>query len=147
MKLYTIGFTQKTAETFFGLLKRNRVDVLVDIRLNNRSQLAGFAKDPDLCFFLDRICGIRYVHDTMLAPTEELLKKYRSKEISWDQYETIFEEIMKERGIDQHIRTGYAGYQEKAVCLLCSEPTADKCHRRLVAQHFSGVFPLETVHL
>jgi len=147
MKICTIGFTQKTARQFFGLLSSAGVELLIDVRLNNRSQLAGFAKDPDLCFFLEKICGIGYIHDTMFAPAEDLLKKYRAKEVSWDQYETVFESLMQERKIDPYIREQYANRQEQTVCLLCSEPAADHCHRRLVAEHFSTVFHTEILHL
>ena len=147
MRLFTIGFTQKTASQFFGLLSENHVDILIDIRINNKSQLAGFAKDPDLRFFLERICGIGYIHDTMFAPTERLLKEYRAKEISWLQYEETFDLIMKERNIRKYIQEKYADLSCRSICLLCSEPTADHCHRRLVADHFSAVFHTETVHL
>lgn len=147
MRIFTIGFTQKTAEQFFRLLLSNQADALIDVRLNNKSQLAGFAKYPDLPFFLDRIAHIAYVHDIMLAPTEQLLKNYRSKEISWGEYETEFETIMKERYIDQYITEHYAGYIDQNICLLCSEPTASQCHRRLIANHFSDLFHSDIIHL
>ena len=147
MKVFTIGFTQKTACQFFESLSSHCVDLLIDVRLNNKSQLAGFAKYPDLGYFLDKICKIEYIHDPMLAPTEHLLKNYRNKEISWSQYETAFEAIMNERNIDQYLQSTYANAQNKSVCLLCSEPTAEKCHRRLIADHFSSVFHSEIVHL
>lgn len=147
MKIFTIGFTQKTAEQFFQLLVLNQVDILLDIRLNNKSQLAGFAKYPDLRFFLNKIARIVYIHDPMLAPTEQLLKSYRGKEITWEQYETEFETIMKDRKIDQFIQENYMSYTNHNICLLCSEPTVDQCHRRLIANHFSTVFHAETIHL
>ena len=147
MKIFTIGFTQKTAEHFFNLLAGNQVEKLIDVRLNNKSQLAGFAKVPDLEYFLNKLCGIDYIHDPMLAPSEQLLKRYRGKEISWAQYETEFESMMKERNIDRYIEDRYAGDKDRSVCLLCSEATADQCHRRLIADHFSSVFDSETIHL
>lgn len=147
MKIYTIGFTQKTAEHFFTLLLFNQVDVLIDVRLNNKSQLAGFAKYPDLGFFLDKIAQITYIHDPMLAPTELLLKSYRRKEITWEQYETEFERIMGDRKIDQYISDHYLTYENQRICLLCSEPTADQCHRRLIADHFSAQFHADIIHL
>ena len=147
MKIYTIGFTQKTAEKFFNLLTNNGVNLLVDVRLNNKSQLAGFAKQPDLGFFLDRIGGISYIHDPMLAPTDQLLKAYRGKEISWKEYETEFARIMDKRGIGRHIQDAYGKYSDKTVCFLCSEPTADQCHRRLIANRFAAIFHCEIVHL
>ena len=147
MKIMTIGFTQKTAEEFFMLLSSHQVDLLIDVRLNNKSQLAGFAKQPDLAYFLKTICGIEYVHDLLLAPTEQLLKRYRAKETTWEQYEEEFEAIMRDREIDIHIADRYAGDSERTVCLLCSEPTAEQCHRRLAADHFAEIFQAEVVHL
>ena len=147
MKLFTIGFTRKTAKQFFELLFENHVDLLIDVRINNKSQLAGFAKDPDLAFLLERICGIGYIHDTMFAPTEQILKQYRAREISWEQYESAFDIIMKERKIEQYIQKEYSYIQDQSVVLLCSEPTADHCHRRLVANRFSSVFHPEVIHL
>ncbi len=147
MRIDTIGFTQKTAEQFFELLASNGVNLLIDIRLNNKSQLAGFAKQPDLEYFLNKIGGIDYVHDPLLAPTEQLLKAYRGKEISWDQYEAVFDEIMQERDIDHYIRDTYEKVADCAVCLLCSEPTAEKCHRRLIAERLSKLFSSEIIHL
>ena len=147
MRLFTIGFTQKTAEKFFDLMTVNRVDLLIDVRLNNKSQLAGFAKQPDLGFFLDRIGGIGYIHDPMLAPTDQLLKAYRGKKVSWTEYETEFDRIMDERGIDRYIQDVYGEHSDKTICLLCSEPTADQCHRRLIANRFAAIFHSEIVHL
>ena len=147
MKIFTIGFTQKTAKQFFELLSSNHVDIVIDVRLNNKSQLAGFAKYPDLGYFLDQIGKIDYIHDPMLAPTEQLLKSYRGKKINWGQYETEFDYIMKERDIDRYITNQYSKEINRSVCLLCSEPTADQCHRRLIANRFSALFHTETVHL
>ena len=147
MKIFTIGFTQKTAKQFFELLSSNRVELLIDVRLNNRSQLAGFTRSPDLEFFLETICQTAYVHDPEFAPTERLLKSYRGKEITWEQYETEFESIMRERDIDRYISEQYSKDRDRNVCLLCSEPTAVQCHRRLVAGHFSAVFHSEIIHL
>lgn len=147
MKIYTIGFTQKTARQFFDLLLSSRIDLLIDVRLNNKSQLAGFAKYPDLGYFLEKIGRIAYIHDPMLAPTEPLLKSYRCKDISWDRYETEFDAIMNERDIDRYLLNTFEKNRDQSVCLLCSEPTAEKCHRRLVANHFSSVFHSEAIHL
>lgn len=147
MKIVTVGFTQKTAETFFDLLSAHHVDLLIDVRLNNRSQLAGFAKQPDLQYFLAKIAGIEYTHDLMFAPVENLLKRYRAKEITWEQYEDEFESIMADRKIDKYIEEKYSDYSGRTICLLCSEPTAEHCHRRLVAAHFSKAFHSEAVHL
>ena len=132
MKLYTIGFTQKTAQEFFEKIKNNRIDLLLDIRLNNISQLAGFAKGKDLEYFLREICNCKYVYDINFAPTTKLLDDYRAKKISWDEYEKIFKKIVQDRKIDSIFQTLYTQYD--SVCLLCSEPTAEHCHRRLVAE-------------
>lgn len=145
--IFTIGFTQKNAENFFGLLTQNKIDLLIDIRLNNTSQLAGFAKFPDIQFFLKRICQVSYVHDTVLSPTEDLLKNYKSKKISWLEYEEVFESIMLERNINKYIQERYANLFDKNICLLCSEPTEKQCHRRLVAEHFKKVLKMDVVHL
>ena len=145
--IFTIGFTQKNAEKFFELLTENKVDLVIDIRLNNTSQLAGFAKFPDLQFFLKKICSIDYVHDTLLSPTEKLLKDYKNKRISWNEYEDVFEKIMAERNIEQYIENKYSKYGGLNVCLLCSEPTEDQCHRRLVAEYFRMILKMQVVHL
>ena len=110
--IFTIGFTQKTAEKFFNLLTENKIDLLIDIRLNNTSQLAGFAKFPDIQFLLKKIGEINYIHDTLLAPTDELLKNYKNKKVSWGEYEIVFEKIMSERNIFQYIQEQYAEYSD-----------------------------------
>ncbi len=146
MKIYTIGFTKKNAETFFGLLKNSGVKTLIDVRLNNTSQLAAFAKGEDLQYFLREIAGIAYRHDTRFSPTEDLLRRYKNGETSWEEYEEEFLRIMAERNIEEHIRH-YADCASP-VCLLCSEATPEHCHRRLVAELFLKVFPdSEIVHL
>ena len=103
MKVYTIGFTQKNARTFFNLLRENNVKKVIDIRLNNTSQLAAFAKGEDLKFFLTEFCKIDYIHDTAFAPTEVLLKGYKNKEVSWLDYEKEFSRIMERRNIKEYI--------------------------------------------
>ncbi len=147
MKIFTVGFTRKSAEKFFGLLKENGVKTLIDVRLNNASQLAAFAKGEDLAYFLGEIAGIGYRHDTLLAPTVDLLKRYRAGETPWEAYEEEFGKLMEERGAAGHIRAEYADCAAP-VCLLCSEETPEHCHRRLVAEIFANVFPgSEIVHL
>lgn len=131
MKLFTIGFTKKSAEEFFSRLKKHPVSRLVDVRLNNVSQLAGFAKREDLQFFLEEICGMEYVHLPILAPTKEMLDRYRKVEKSWTAYEGHFLELMRERGIE----TSVSREVLDRACLLCSEDTAEHCHRRLVAEY------------
>ncbi|WP_132995189.1 DUF488 domain-containing protein [Sporanaerobacter acetigenes] len=150
MKLYTIGFTKKTAKEFFTLLKSNNVKTLVDIRLNNTSQLSGFSKYPDIKFFLKQLCDIDYIHDSNLAPTQEVLSDYKKKVITWDEYEKLFKEILDERNSDNQIINEYKKIVD-GMCLLCSEPKANMCHRRLVAEYIKkelkNTYNIEIVHL
>lgn len=132
MEVFTIGFTKKTAEEFFGLLKRNGIKRLVDVRLNNVSQLAGFTKRDDLQFFLSQICGADYLHEPLLAPTQEMLNAYKKKKGAWEDYERKFLALMEQRKIEDRIAR--ATFEVPAV-LLCSEPTAEHCHRRLVVEY------------
>lgn len=134
MKVFTIGFTQKNARKFFSLLRDNNVKTVVDIRLNNTSQLAAFAKGDDLNFFLTEFCNIEYIHDTTFAPTDELLKDYKNKKVSWLDYEKEFDGIMGMRNIKSYIAKNYA--DKNSICLLCSEALPNQCHRRLVAEIF-----------
>lgn len=146
MKIFTIGFTQKRAETFFGLLQQNGVHRVVDIRLNPGGQLSGFAKQEDLPYFLEHLAnGCQYAHMPELAPTKEILDAYRSG-LSWTEYEHRFRALMDERRIPEALDQG--GFMKQVSCLLCSEAGPEKCHRRLVAErladHWHGV---EIVHL
>jgi uncharacterized protein (DUF488 family) len=145
-RLFTIGFTKKTAQYFFHLLKINNIESVIDIRLNNTSQLAGFAKYPDIQFFLNEICNIEYVHDKMFSPMQTTLNKYKKNIISWHDYVKEFEETMVERKIDYYIRHTYS--DKENICLLCSEASADKCHRKLVANKFKMQFgEVEIFHI
>jgi uncharacterized protein (DUF488 family) len=128
--LCTIGFTGKTAEEFFNLLRDAGVKQVIDIRQNQIGQLSGFAKHPDLSYFLRAIADISYEHEPLLAPAPELLKSYRSNK-DWRAYEMRFLALMKERGVPSVVATG--GWDRK-IALLCSEPAPEKCHRRLVAE-------------
>jgi uncharacterized protein (DUF488 family) len=132
MEIYSIGFTQKTAEQFFTRIKSAGIRLLLDVRLNNVSQLAGFAKRADLEYFLREICAADYLHEPMLAPTQEMLDAYRGKAASWQEYETRFLSLMAERQIEHNLDRALF---EKPAVLLCSEPTADRCHRRLVLEY------------
>jgi len=144
--IYTIGFTKKTAEEFFGLLSDNKIEVVLDIRLNNTSQLSTFTKYPDIQYFLKEICNIEYIYDTNFSPTNLTLKKYKKKEIGWEEYIEEFIQTMKERKIKEYITLNYI--TNKKMCLLCSESRPDKCHRNLVAIEFKGVINnLEIIHL
>jgi uncharacterized protein (DUF488 family) len=131
MKLFTIGFTRKSAEVFFGLLQKSGARRVVDIRLNNVSQLAGFAKEKDLEYFLRVICGMDYVHLPQLAPTKEILDEFRKNKGDWLRYERQFLSLMAERQVE---RTVPRELLEDS-CLLCSEDEPQHCHRRLVAEY------------
>ena len=131
MKVFTIGFTKKPARRFFDLLRESGAKRVVDVRLNNVSQLAGFAKQDDLTWFLQEICGMEYVHAIELAPTKEMLDDYKKRRSDWTTYETHFLELMRQRRIEETIpRETIADG-----CLLCSEDKPHHCHRRLVAQY------------
>ena len=144
MEVYSIGFGKHSAAAFFGALKAVSIQQLVDVRLNNVSQLAGFAKSGDLPYFLREICGASYEHEPRLAPSAELLDAYRAKEITWDEYEPRFFDLMRERDVPAVIER--APYETKTV-LLCSEATPDKCHRRLVAGLMARAWGATIEHL
>ncbi len=133
MEIYTIGFTQKSAEDFFERLKRAGVRRLVDIRLNNSSQLAGFTKGRDLPYFLRQICDAAYVHIPDLAPEESTLKAYKTTG-DWDRYVVDFQATLDRRAPERQLTPAYF---EVPTVLLCSEPTAERCHRRLVVEHLA----------
>lgn len=131
INLLTIGFTRKTAENFFELLIQNGVKKVIDVRLNNISQLAGFSKKPDLAYFLDKIAKIEYVHGLELAPTAEILTKYKKNKGDWSIYEQEFLQLIKERQIETKLSPELLDN----ACLLCSEAQPHYCHRRLVAEY------------
>lgn len=143
-KLFTIGFTKKNAQTFFSKLRNIGVTKLIDIRLNNVSQLAGFAKRDDLIFFLKELCNCDYRHMQNFAPTKEILDAYKKKQIGWDEYVKRFCKLIKERKIENKI----TAEELNNACLLCSEPTPEHCHRRLVAEYLRDKFDdIEIRHL
>jgi uncharacterized protein (DUF488 family) len=133
MKVYTIGFTKKSARQFFGLLRGSGASTLVDVRLNNVSQLAGFTKRDDLEFFLREVCAMRYLHRPELAPTQEMLDGYKKRGTSWAEYEAHFLALIAQRRIEETLPRSFV---DNAV-LLCSEDKADQCHRRLVAEYLA----------
>ena len=143
MDLYTMGFTQKSAEQFFGLIKKNNIELLIDVRLNNQSQLAGFTKGRDLKFFLEKICNCGYVHEDMFAPTKDVLSDYKKKLISWADYVTKFDVLLHRRPIEKLFLKYTDGYSR--VLLLCSEPTPEYCHRRLLAEYLVKNIPDLTI--
>ena len=142
MKLFTIGFTKKSAEEFFTQLQNAGVTRIVDIRLNNTSQLAGFTKARDLKYFLKEICNIEYIHKPEFAPTKSILDAYKKKEIDWEEYERQFRELITARQIENLVTRE----QIDNACFLCSESTPEKCHRRLVAQYLQDHWNDDLLH-
>lgn len=130
--MYTIGFTKKSAQKFFELLRGSSAVRVVDVRLNNVSQLAGFAKRDDLAYFLEKICNIQYVHLPLLAPTQEMLDEYKKNGGDWTTYESRFLDLMEKRKIETEIPKEVI----ENGCLLCSEDKPHHCHRRVVAEYF-----------
>jgi len=145
VEVYTIGFTKRSAREFFATLKEAGIEQLVDVRIHNSSQLAGFTKAKDLEYFLEALCGATYRHEPLLAPTPELLSAYRKKQADWAEYERRFLALMAERRIQHHLEPDY--FAPRSV-LLCSEPTPSRCHRRLVLEYLTEHWPdLEIKHL
>jgi uncharacterized protein (DUF488 family) len=143
--LYTIGFTKSSAEHFFERLRKSGVKRVVDIRLHNASTLAGFTKRNDLPYFLRTILGATYLHQQLLAPAPEMLKAYQNKQMTWDDYALRYVRLIRERGVGTNLdRVVFEG----PTALLCSEATAEHCHRRLAAEYLAQVWGgLEIVHL
>ncbi len=143
-KLFTIGFTKKTAEEFFSKLKQARIRCLIDIRLNNSSQLAGFTKKPDLEYFLMEIGKMRYVHLPQLCPTNEIMDAHKKRQLTWQEFEERFFALLKQRHVEKTISRESLDYG----CLLCSEDKPDHCHRRLVGEYLSSTLGgIEISHL
>jgi uncharacterized protein (DUF488 family) len=144
MKVFTIGFTKKSAERFFSKLRTSGAKRVVDVRLNNVSQLAGFAKKEHLKYFLHEICGMDYIHLPVLAPTQEMLDGYKKAKGDWEVYENRFVELMKTRRIDETVGKDVIADG----CLLCSEEKPTYCHRRLVAEYLKERWSaVEIVHI
>ena len=145
IELFTIGFAGKSAEEFFGKLQKAGVKRLIDVRLNNVSQLAGFTKKKDLEYFLRAIAKIEYVHCDDLAPTSDILDRFKKKgEMDWAEYERQFNELLRERRPENR----HKPEELDRACLLCSEPTAEHCHRRLVAEWLEKAWGgVKIVHL
>lgn len=146
MEIFTIGFTKTTAKDFFGRLKENDIERLLDVRLNNRSQLAGFAKEKDLAYFLRELVGAAYEHAPLLAPNQEILDAFKKRgAMPWEEYESRFLALMRERKIESELDR--AAFEQRTV-LLCSEATPENCHRRLVAEYLADHWgEIEIVHL
>ena len=145
MNIYTMGFTQKSAEEFFNLIKKNGIEILIDIRLNNQSQLAGFTKGRDLAFFLSSICGCKYDHMIPYAPTKEILDAYKKGTLTWDEYEVQYNDLIKRRAVEETFEKRYSEYDR--VLLLCSEPTPEQCHRRLLAEYLATKLDAKVIHI
>ena len=143
MNLYTIGFTQHSAEDFFETLKSAGVNRLIDIRISKSSQLAGFAKGSDLPYFLKVSADIKYESIESLAPTKDLLKQYRSKEISWG----ILEELYLKQIRTSEVLNSLKPSDFDKACLLCSESSPEKCHRRLLAEEMQKLWGIQVIHL
>ena len=144
MEIYTIGFTQTTAERFFGRLTEARIERLLDVRLNNSSQLAGFAKSRDP-YFLRELVGATYAHEPLLAPTQAMLDNYRKSGGEWPAYERQFIALMAERDVEHNLdRNSFTA----RTALLCSEATAEHCHRRLVCDYLASCWgDVHPIHL
>ena len=144
MRVFTIGFTKKSAEDFFETLSRAGVKRVIDVRVNNVSQLAGFSKKDDLRYFLNKICNIEYLHLPESAPTQEMLAAYRKKNLDWQQYEQAYLRLIEERQVERTVPKELV----KDGCFLCSEDEPQRCHRRLVAEYFKEHWgDLEIIHL
>ena len=131
MKIHTIGFTRKSAETFFSKLKQANIKCVIDTRLHNTSQLSGFAKQDDLRYFLRALDVAKYLHEPLLAPTDEMLDAYKKGRANWTEYENRFKELMRLRKIEEKLERSVID----GSCLLCSEDKPHHCHRRLVAEY------------
>jgi uncharacterized protein (DUF488 family) len=145
VEIYTIGFTQKTAGEFFGQLKTAGIRRVIDVRLNNTSQLARFTKREDLPFFLTELCGAEYLHEPLLAPTQDILDSFKKDKREWEEYERRFLDLLVERKVEEKIPSCLF---QTSTALLCSELKPDNCHRRLAAEYLSGKWGgIKIIHL
>ena len=142
IKIFTIGYAGKNAREFFTILKQAGIRKVIDVRLYNTSQLAGFTKRQDIEYFLQAIVGAEYTHLPIMAPTKQLLSDYKKGLINWQQYETQFKAIMTQRQIEKHL----VPQDMDMACFLCSEAKADNCHRRLVAEYLTKHWQNVSIH-
>jgi|ERR1022692_2563132 uncharacterized protein (DUF488 family) len=143
-KIYTIGFTKTSAQNFFDRLRKVGAKRLIDVRLNNTSQLSGFAKADDLKYFLREILGIEYHHEKSLAPEPEDLSEYRKGRLPWADYASRYMALISRRKIETRIPKQFV----EDACLLCSEATPHHCHRRLVCEYLNSQWgTVDAVHL
>lgn len=145
MQIFTMGFTQKSAENFFELIKQYKINIVIDVRLNNQSQLAGFTKGRDLLYFLKEICDCRYSHEIDFAPTKDILTAYKKAEITWEEYEAKYLNLINKRNVKDTFSKKYFEYER--VLLLCSEPTQEFCHRRLLAEYLNNELGYNIIHI
>ena len=145
MDLYTMGFTQKNAKTFFENISQNSIEIVVDVRLNNQSQLAGFTKGKDLAYFLQEICKCDYDHNIIYAPTKEILQAYKKEEMTWKEYEERYYALLMKRNVSYDFKKSYKKYSK--ILLMCSEPTPECCHRRLLAEYLQKELGGRIVHI
>lgn len=144
IRLFTIGFTKKSASTFFEKLKQEGIKKIIDTRLNNTSQLSGFAKQADLQYFLKQIADIDYQHQLSLAPTQEMLSAYKKKTMAWEDYSRRYLDLIQQRNIEKSIEKEDLNNS----CFLCSEDKPHYCHRRLAAEYLQSKFTdIEIIHL
>lgn len=144
MRLYTIGFTHKTAEYFFSRLRRAGIRTLVDVRLHNTSQLAGFTKKEDLPFFVRELCKAAYLHLPSLAPSEELFHARKKEKMTWQAYEKRYLALLRTRAVETELKPESLD----GGCLLCTEDDPRHCHRRLAAEYLQDKWPgMEIIHL
>lgn len=143
MEIYTIGFTHKSASEFFETLKTNRIERLLDVRLSNTSQLAGFTKQADLQYLLKEICSAAYEHEPLLAPSDELFRAHRKEGGSWDALASGYLKLLKARKIESVLSK--SSFKKRTV-LLCSEATPDQCHRRLALEYQQKHWPEIKIH-
>ena len=135
MELFTIGYTKKSAEKFFGIIIDNKIEIVADVRLYNSTQLAGFSKSADLQYFLKKICGCNYIALKQLAPNSSLFENYKNGKTSWNEYEKIYNKFLDTQA---NLDFFYA-FKNKRICILCAESTPEHCHRRLIAEKVSKI--------
>ena len=136
MELFTIGYTKKSAEKFFGIITDNKIEIVADVRLYNSTQLAGFSKSVDLQYFLKKICGCNYIALKQLAPNPSLFENYKNGKTTWNEYEKIYNKFLDTQA---NLDFFYA-FKNKRICILCAESTPEHCHRRLIAQKISKTY-------
>ena len=142
INISTIGFAGKCACEFFTKLRDAGIKRVIDVRLNNVSQLAGFTKKRDIEYFLKEIGKIEYIHRPEFAPTKNILDAYKKKEIDWSEYESQFRQLMTERQIANLVTCE----EINNACLLCSEAKPEKCHRRLIAEYLQNHWGHVVIH-